>query len=106
MDKFGADKQRTGRGSKFARSAQWPNDADRGVSRKKNRRAGTLSTATWLVVVSEQPEQHKGDLRRRIRSSEPIQEVGESDESVVILCWAFDSRGGAADVGTGTSHFF
>src|SRR6266702_4251566 len=25
--------------------------------------------------------------------SEPIQEVVESDESVVILCWAFDSRG-------------
>src|SRR2546426_12552033 len=72
MDKFGADKQRTGRGSKFARSTQWPNDADRGVSRKKNRRAATLSTATWLVVGSEQPEQHKGDLRRRVRSSDLV----------------------------------
>jgi len=35
---------------------------------------------------------------------EPIQEVVESDESVVILCWAFDSRGGAPDVEAGTSH--
>jgi hypothetical protein len=38
------------------------------------------------------------------RLLEPIQEVIESDESVVILCWAFDSRGGAPDVEAGTSH--
>ena len=58
---------------------------------------------------------HLGEVFRRLAEQkesrieeghllEPIQEVVESDESVVILCWAFDSRGGAPDVEAGTSH--
>ena len=61
-----------------------------------SRRFGLTCPDEVLLVLGALPEVKK-DL-------EPIQEVVESDESVVILYWAFDSRGGAPDVEAGTSH--